>query len=105
MDDTGPDLSFLGLPLIAEQVSEIQHYFHTRIRRGLPCDSKELREMVADMLEPPFDDSQEETSGAESAHADAERAAVLADDSNDPISACEERMAAREAEAMKHPEI
>lgn len=104
MEDAGPERSFLGLPLIAEQESEIQHYFHTRMRRGLRCDDMELRDMVADMLEPPLVDSNVASSRTDSAHADAERASILVDDSLDPISACEERIAAREAEAMKHPE-
>jgi hypothetical protein len=104
MTDTGPEFSFLGLPLTAEQESEIQHYIHQRMRRGLPCDREELRAMLADMLEPPIKDGDTADVDADSVQADAERAAALADDSNDPIAASEERTAAREAEAMKHPE-
>ena len=40
MKDSEPEFSFRGLPLSAEQESEIQHYIHQRKRRGLqpfPC--------------------------------------------------------------------
>ena len=105
MDTIGPEHTFLGLPLISEQESEIQHYLHTQLRRGLPCDGRTLRDMLADMLQPPLADSEEDLEGTEGAHTDVERAAVLVDDSLDPISMFEERLAAREAEAMKHPEF
>lgn len=102
MNDSGPDFSFRGLPLSAEQESEIQHYIHQRLRRGLQPDADELRAMLHDMLEPPIDESLAEKAEADGTHADAERAACQADNAGDPISAREERTAAREAEAMKH---
>ncbi|MTW10061.1 hypothetical protein GM658_05555 [Pseudoduganella eburnea] len=102
MKDSGPEFSFRGLPLSAEQESEIQHYILQRKRRGLPPDVEELRAMVHDMLEPPVSDNPAGRAEAEGAHADAERAAGLVDNGGDPIAAHEERTAAREAEAMKH---
>ena len=102
MKDSGPEFSFRGLPLSAEQEAEIQHYIHRRTRRGLQPDVEELRAMVHDMLAPPASESQGERAEAEGAHADAERAAGLVDNGGDPIAAREERTAAREAEAMKH---
>ena len=102
MKDSGPEFSFRGLPLGAEQESEIQHYIHQRKKRGLQPDVEELRAMVQDMLEPPASENPGERAEADGAHADAERAAGLVDDGGDPIAAREERTAAREAEAMKH---
>ena len=102
MTDSGPEFSFRGLPLSAEQESEIQHYIHQRLRRGLQPDPTELRAMLRDMLEPPFDENLVERTEAAGAYADAERAAGQADNAGDPITAREERTAAREAEAMKH---
>lgn len=52
MKDSVPEFSFRGLPLSAEQESEIQHYIHQRERRGLQPDVEELRAMVHDMLAP-----------------------------------------------------
>lgn len=102
MKDNGPEFSFRGLPLSAEQESEIQHYIHLRKRRGLLPDVEELRAMVQDMLEPPATESSSGSAEAEGAHGDAERAAGQVDSGGDPTSAREERTAAREAEAMKH---
>ncbi|WP_342116771.1 hypothetical protein [Pseudoduganella sp. OTU4001] len=102
MQDNGPEFSFRGLPLSAEQESEIQHYIHLRKRRGLPPDVEELRAMLRDMLEPPATESPGGWAEAEGACGDAERAAGLVDSGGDPTSAHEERTAAREAEAMKH---
>lgn len=104
MDNFGPEHTFLGLPLTSEQEAEVQHYLHTRMRRGLPYDSQALKDMLADMLEPPLADDLEDNAGAEGVLADAERASAMADDALDPISAAEERIAAREAEAMKRAE-
>lgn len=101
MGDTGPEASFLGLPLSAEQEAEIHHYIHQRERRGLPPDTQELRSMLHDMLLPPTVEGMADSAAVAVAHVDAERAALLADDC-DPIEAREERIAARESEAMKH---
>lgn len=102
MNDAGPEKSFHGLPLTDEQESEIRHYMLQRSRQGLPLDLIELKEMVADMINPPLADNSGTDAEAESAQADAEHAASLINDSGDPISTSEERTAAREAEAMKH---
>jgi hypothetical protein len=102
MKDLEPAHSFHGLPLSAEQESEIQHYIHQRSRRGLPPDGGELREMLRDMLTPPMEESRGEYAEFDGVSADAERAAGLVDNGGDPITAREERTAAREAEAMKH---
>jgi hypothetical protein len=101
MKDSGPEFTFHGLPLSTEQESEIRHYIHQRLRRGMKPDGDELRSMIRDMLEPPVDESLLERVEADGAHADAERAAGQADNGGDPITAREERTAAREAEAMK----
>ncbi|GAB3468013.1 hypothetical protein GCM10027321_36010 [Massilia terrae] len=47
------DNTFRGLPLTPEQVREVEHYIHTRIRSGLPWDTPELATMLEDMLHPP----------------------------------------------------
>ncbi|XLZ72885.1 hypothetical protein ABT364_13205 [Massilia sp. SR12] len=102
MNDPGPEFSFRGLPLSAEQESEIQHYIRQRRRRGLKPDLAELRGMLHDMLCPPMDEGMPEGNEAAGAHADAERATGLVDDAGDPVSVREERIAASESEAMKH---
>lgn len=103
MDDAGPESSFFGLPLSAEQKSELQHYIHQRARRGLPPDAAELRAMLRDMLAPPASDGfPDDAADAAGPLSDTERAAGMADDSGDPISTREERIAAIESEAMKH---
>lgn len=101
MGDIGPEASFLGLPLSAEQEAEIRHYIRQRARRGLSPDTRELKSMLYDMLLPPSVEGIAESAAVEVEHVDAERAAFLADDC-DPIEAREERIAARESEAMKH---
>lgn len=101
MNDLGPESSFRGLPLSAEQESEIQHYIHQRRRRGLAPDVEELRAMLRDMLEPPLDEDLLDQFIADGPQTNAERAANLVDDGTEPISAREERTAASEAEAMK----
>ncbi|WP_395408458.1 hypothetical protein ACHMW6_18115 [Pseudoduganella sp. UC29_106] len=102
MEDLEPEISFLGLPLSAEQESELQHYIRQRLRRGLSPDAAELRGMLQDMLDPPMPDGATEGSVAPYALADAERAAGMVDDGGDPITTLEERIAAGEFEAMKH---
>ena len=54
-----PGNTFRGLPLTAEQDSEIRHYVHIRQRRGLPWDTPELNAMLADMLDPPPSDDED----------------------------------------------
>lgn len=53
MREATPGTTFHGLPLSAEQHSEIQHYIHCQQRAGKEWDTPELRAMVADMLDPP----------------------------------------------------
>lgn len=101
MNDLGPESSFRGLPLSAEQEAEIQHYIHQRRRRGLGPDAAELRAMLKDMLEPPVDDELIDQFAAET-QTNAERAANRNDDNSEVITAQEEFTAAIEAEAMKH---
>lgn len=101
MSDLGPETTFRGLPLSAEQESEIQHYIRQRRRRGLAPDPAELRAMLRDMLEPPVDDNLIDQF-AEGAQTHAERAANRNDDNSEAITAQEEFTAASEAEAMKH---
>lgn len=105
MTPHGPERTFLGLPLLAEQEAVIRHYLYTHRRTGLPFDKRELRAMIADMLVPPVAALPDEHGAAELAHADAERAAALVDDCVDSMFASEERIAHRESEAMKHPAV
>ncbi|UGQ48821.1 hypothetical protein [Massilia endophytica] len=58
--------------------------------------------MVQDMLEPPATEKPGGRAEAEGAHCDAERAAGQVENGGDPTAAREERIAACEAEAMKH---
>lgn len=61
MDDAEPGSTFRGLPLTPEQDSEIRHYIHVRSRGGMAWDTRELRSIIADMLDPPelaLDDGQ-----------------------------------------------
>lgn len=52
MGDATPGTTFHGLPLSAEQHSEIMHYIHCRQRAGKDWDTPELQAMLADMLDP-----------------------------------------------------
>lgn len=76
-----PANTFHGLPLSAEQDSEIRHYIHTRERNGLPWDTSELQAMLADMLDPP--EADEEDVRALSDSMAMERAAVVLDGGKD----------------------
>jgi hypothetical protein len=102
MSEPGPEFSFRGLPLSAEQESEIQHYIHQRQRRGLQPEADELRNMLRDMLEPPLPEGLFGFLEVAGGRADAERAAGQVDERGDSIATCEERIAAGELEAMKH---
>jgi hypothetical protein len=53
MIESQPGTTFRGLPLTPEQDSEIRHYIHVRSRGGMPWDTPELKQMIADMLDPP----------------------------------------------------
>ncbi|NVE00652.1 hypothetical protein [Massilia sp. BJB1822] len=104
MKQIDPKGAFKGLPLSPEQQSEVRHYIKQREQLGLPWDTPELHAMLADMLESPEDDSLGVDSELESAQENHERAAAIVGDGMDPVSADEERHAASEAEAMKHPQ-
>ncbi|HEX9171117.1 MAG TPA: hypothetical protein VF861_00480 [Telluria sp.] len=71
MNEPSPNNTFRGLPLTAEQESEVEHYIHTHQRSGLPWDTPELRAMIADMLDPPEvdDDAPDTNISAEQATA------------------------------------
>lgn len=56
--ESEPAKTFRGLPLSAEQDSEIRHYIHVRCRAGQQWDTIELRAMLADMLDPPETDDE-----------------------------------------------
>jgi len=73
--------TFRGLPLSAEQDSEIRHYIHARDRSGLPWDTPELQAMLVDMLDPPETDQEDRHSL--SGCMDMERAAVVLDGGKD----------------------
>jgi Spy/CpxP family protein refolding chaperone len=81
MMEPDPAHMFRGLPLTAEQDSEIRHYIHGRLRSHLPWDTPELRAMLADMLHPPEID--EEDMHALSDSMDKERTAVILDGGKD----------------------
>lgn len=72
---------FRGLPLSAEQDSEIRHYIHCRQRNGLPWDTPELDAMLADMLNPP--EADEDDLQALAGSMDKERATAALDDAPD----------------------
>jgi hypothetical protein len=81
MMESEPANMFRGLPLTAEQDSEIRHYIHVRQRSGLPWDTPELHAMLADMLDPPETD--EEDGQVLSGSIGKEREAAVLDDEND----------------------
>jgi len=97
--DTGP--TFRGLPLTAEQDSEVRHYQKSKTRLGKPWDTPELRGMLEDMLLPPKveDGGREDVLLGPSAAA--ERAASFVDEAMEPIAAYEDWNAAMEIEGMK----
>lgn len=104
MPDIDPQNTFRGLPLTAEQDSEVRHYIKKKKQHGEPWDTPELAAMLHDMLEPPGDDEDDELDlTADETKAAAERAAASVDEAMDPIEASEERNAAMEAERMKGP--
>jgi hypothetical protein len=81
MTEPEPANTFRGLPLTAEQDSEIRHYIHIRQRSGLPWDTPELHAMLADMLNPP--EADEEDRQVVSGSIGKERAAAVLDDESD----------------------
>jgi hypothetical protein len=79
MIESEPRSAFRGLPLTAEQDSEIRHYIHVHARSGTPWDTPELQQMIADMLDPP--ETAPEDSGSLDASMAAEQSAALDDGS------------------------
>lgn len=83
MHEATPGTTFHGLPLSAEQQSEILHYIHCRQRAGKEWDTPELQAMLADMLDPPeaasYSQLDEDTSTA------AERYMAGRDDGGEPM--------------------
>jgi len=53
MEEFNPGNTFRGLPLTPDQEREVEHYIRTKQRSGLEWDTAELREMIAEMLNPP----------------------------------------------------
>ncbi|AOY94444.1 hypothetical protein BKK79_21075 [Cupriavidus sp. USMAA2-4] len=95
------DPTFRGLPLTAEQDSEIRHYLNRRARLGKPWNTPELRAMLEDMLLPPGTEDDGQSEIPSETLAAAERAAAFVDEAMEPIEAYEEWHAAMEAESMK----
>jgi hypothetical protein len=81
MMEPEPRDTFRGLPLTAEQDSEIRHYIHVRQRSGLPWDTPELHAMLADMLDPPETDDEDRQ--VLSGSIGKEREAAVLDDESD----------------------
>ncbi len=94
-------LTFRGLPLTAEQDSEVRHYLNRKARLGKPWDTPELRGILQDMLLPPSTEDDRQSDIPFDASAAAERAAAFVDQDMEPIEAYEELLAAMEAETMK----
>ena len=97
--DTGP--TFRGLPLTAEQDSEIRHYQNKKTRLGKPWDTAELSGMLEDMLLPPKTENSPQEDVFLGPSAAAERAASFIDEAMEPIAAYEDWNAAMEIEGMK----
>ncbi len=95
------DPTFRGLPLTAEQDSEIRHYLNRKTRLGKPWNTPELRGMLEDMLLPPSAEDDSQSDIPRDALAAAERATAFIDQDMEPIEAYEEWHAAMEAESMK----
>ncbi|AGW92877.1 MULTISPECIES: hypothetical protein [Cupriavidus] len=95
------DTTFRGLPLTAEQNSEIRHYFKRKARLGQPWNTPELHGMLEDMLLPPSTEDDNQGDIPPDAFSVAERAAAFIDQEMEPIEAYEEWHAAMEAESMK----
>jgi len=95
------DPTFRGLPLTAEQDSEIRHYLKRKAKLGKPWNTPELRGMLEDMLLPPSTEDDSQSDIPRDALAAAEHAAGFVDQDMEPIEAYEELHAAMEAESMK----
>lgn len=103
MIDANPSNTFRHLPLSPEQDAEIRHYITKKEKRGEPWDTSELRMMLKDMLSPPPSDEEGPESTVEETKLACEYALSSIDEAMESVSATEERLAAMEAEEMKHP--
>jgi len=103
MTDLGPERTFRGLPLTAEQDAEVRHYIKVQTQRHLPWDTPELRAMLREMIRPPEVIEEEPDIEADDARAIAERARASIDEAMEPFEANEEWHAAVDSENMKHP--
>ncbi|WP_427309228.1 hypothetical protein [Cupriavidus sp. H39] len=93
--------TFRGLPLTAEQDSEVRHYQNRKARLGKPWDTSELRWMLEDMLLPPKTEDSPQEDLLLGPSAAAERAASFVDEAMEPTAAYEDWNAAMESEGMK----
>lgn len=101
MIQPNPGQTFRGLPLTAEQDSEVRHYQNKKMRLGKPWDTAELRGMLQDMLSPPKTEDSPQEDVLLGPFAAAERAASFVDEAMEPIAAYEDWNAAMEIEGMK----
>jgi hypothetical protein len=102
MANSDPKSTFRGLPLTAEQDSEVRHYIKRKKQHGMPWDTPELAAMLRDMLDPPSNDD-EGSGAADETKSAAERATAFVDETIEPIESNEEWNAAMESEGMKGP--
>lgn len=103
MIDANPSNTFRHLPLSPEQDAEVRHYIRRKEKRGEPWDTFELTMMLEDMLSPPPSDEEEPEATVEETKLACEYALSSIDEAMESVTANEERLAAMEAEEMKHP--
>ena len=103
MIDANPNNTFRHLPLSPEQDAEIRHYIKKKAQKGERWDTPELSRMLEDMLSPPPSDDEQPETTVEEAKQAYEYASTSIDEAMESVSASEERLAAMEAEEMKHP--
>ena len=104
MIDATASNTFRHLPLSPEQDAEIRHYIKKKEQRGEQWDTPELAMMLGDMLSPPPSDDEEPEPTVEETKLACEYALASIDEAMESVSASEERLAAMEAEEMKHPQ-
>ncbi|ALX11480.1 hypothetical protein P350_07930 [Burkholderia cepacia JBK9] len=103
MIDANPSNTFRHLPLSPEQDAEIRHYIKKKEQKGEQWDTFELAMMLGDMLSPPPSDDDKPEATVEEAKLACEYALASINEVMESVSASEERLAAMEAEEMKHP--
>jgi hypothetical protein len=97
MNASVPAGSFRRLAWRVTSESAMQRYIRQRPRHKKFYDAQRQTSILVGRIESSYEDNDSLGIGF-----DAERAAAAIDNDMDAISACEERNAAREAEAMKH---